>query len=211
MSTPIMPKAVAVWLIDNTALTFEQIAAFCKLHVLEVKAIADGEMCQGIIGVDPVRSGQLSDEMISECTKDPTKSLVVMDESQEIQMLSRKTNGRRKKKYTPIARRHDKPDAIAWILKNCPEMDDGHIIKLIGTTKSTIVSIREKNHWNMQNIKPRNPVLLGLCRQEDFDRIVFRVRVAAERARKLKEINQDMQMNQAVNQNVNQDSTISDA
>ena len=164
---PIMPKATAVWLIENTSLTFKQIAEFCGMHELEIKGIADGEVAQGIMGVDPVTNGQLTKEEIERCANDPKQSLKLVERTASY-LVQKKSKAR----YTPVARRQDKPDAIYWLLKNCPTIQDSQIIKLIGTTKSTIIAIRERSHWNMKNIKARDPVLLGLCTQSDLDKIL---------------------------------------
>ncbi len=164
MNTPLMPKATAVWLIENTALTFEQIAAFCDLHELEVQSIADEEVAIGIIGFDPIVSGQLTRAEIDRCAADPGARLKMA--VQDIPRPSPRTKGPR---YTPVARRQDKPDAIAWLVRNCAALTDGQISKLIGTTKPTITAIRERTHWNMANIKPREPVGLGLCSRVDLD------------------------------------------
>ena len=166
---PLMPKATAVWLIENTSLTFKQIADFCGMHELEVKGIADGEVAQGIMGQDPITSGQLTREEITKCEGNVSLSLH-MSHSVADGLLHHK----KKAKYTPMARRQDKPDAIYWFVKNCPEVEDKKIIKLIGTTKTTIEAIRDKSHWNMQNIRPRDPVLLGLCTQTELDRVVLK-------------------------------------
>ncbi len=165
---PIMPKATAIWLIENTSLTFKQIADFCGIHELEIKSMADNEVAQGIIGVNPVLSGQLTYEEIKRCTKDPNTRLQLSVNN--IYLTNKKV--RKVSKYTPIARRQDKPDAIYWLLKNCPGIQDAQIIKLIGTTKSTIQTIRDRSHWNMKNIRARDPVLLGICNQVELDRIV---------------------------------------
>ena len=190
MNKPLMPKATAVWLIENTTLTFTQIAEFCGLHLLEVQGIADGEVAKGIIGVDPVTSGQLTREEIARCEDDETARLKLA----EVAIQHHVTEKKQKKtsKYTPVARRQDKPDAIAWILKNCPEINDPQIVKLIGTTKSTIDSVRSKTHWNSQNIKPRDPVLLGLCTQTELDRLYEQAKRRAE-ARKKEMIEQDLE------------------
>ncbi|MDX2050135.1 MAG: cell cycle transcriptional regulator TrcR [Rickettsiaceae bacterium] len=164
---PVMPKATAVWLIENTTLTFKQIAEFCGMHDLEVKGIADGEVALGIRGVSPINNGQLTKEEIERCAKDPSATLEISKTS--LPVTQKKKSG---SKYTPMARRNDKPDAIFWLLRNCPNIDDKHILKLIGTTKSTIHAIREKEHWNIKNIKPKDPVLLGLCSQVDLDKIL---------------------------------------
>jgi hypothetical protein len=172
LNAPLMPKATAVWLVENTALSFEQIAEFCSMHPLEVQGIADGEVAQGIIGMDPIAGGQLTRENIEACEKDPKKKLEMAKGA--VEYLQLKTKGTR---YTPVARRRDKPDAIAWLIKNYPAIPDGTIIKLIGTTKSTIAAIRGRGHWNMTNIKPRDPVLLGLCTQIDLDKAIARLRL----------------------------------
>lgn len=169
---PIMPKATAVWLVDNTALTFDQIANFCGMHALEVQGIADGEVAIGIIGEDPIASGQLTADDIKACEEDPSRSLQ-MKESARQHMQQKQKGGR----YTPVARRRDKPDAIAWLTKHHPELKDAQIVKLVGTTKKTIEAIRTRSHWNMSNINPRDPVLLGLCTQIDLDKAVSRARL----------------------------------
>jgi uncharacterized protein len=167
MALPLMPKATAVWLVENTALSFEQIAELCGLHSLEIQAIADGEVASGIVGLDPVANGQLSRAEIQRCEADPDArlKLIVTDYPQP----HAKPKGAR---YTPVSKRQDRPDAIAWILKHHPELTDSQICKLIGTTKPTIQSVREKTHWNAANIKPRNPVTLGLCSEPDLEKAV---------------------------------------
>lgn len=162
MTQPLMQKSTAVWLIDNTQLSFDQIADFCGLHPLEVQGIADGDVAQGVIGTDPVLKGVTTRESIKECEKDEAKRLKFTDTYKEYLAIEKK---RKKAKYTPVARRQDKPDAIAWMVKNHPELSDGQISKLVGTTKKTIEDIRNKTYWNMNNLKPRDPVLLGLCTQ----------------------------------------------
>lgn len=164
---PLMPKATAVWLVDNTALTFSQIANFCGLHELEVVGIADGDVAQGITGMDPIHSGQLTLDEIERCAKNPEASLT-LSHSIADSFISKKKKG----KYTPVARRQDKPDAIHWLVKNCPGITDKQIIKLIGTTITTIDAIRDRTHWNMGNIRSRDPVLLGLCSQIELDKIM---------------------------------------
>ena len=164
MTQLLMPKATAVWLIDNTALTFTQIGDFCQLHELEVQAIADGEVGAGIQGYDPVQNNQLTAEEISRCEADQSASLT-LSESQLPQPTLR-TKGPR---YVPVARRGDKPDGIAWLVKHHPELSDAQIGKLIGTTKETIRKIRERTHWNIQNIQAKHPAMLGLCAQQDLN------------------------------------------
>jgi hypothetical protein len=168
MSTPLLPKGTAVWLIDNTALTFEQIAAFCGLHALEVKAIADGEVASGILGVSPIDNGQLTKEMIQKCEKDPNSKLHLTETAQKYAVYESK----RKAKYVPVARRGDKPDAISWLLKHCPDIKTQQITKLIGTTRTTVDSIRDRTHRDIANIRPRDPVFLGLCTQMELDKLM---------------------------------------
>lgn len=174
MNIPLMPKATAVWLIENTTLTFDQIANFCGMHPLEVKGIADGEVAQGIVGQDPITSGQLTMEEIKKCEANSKLSLQLTDKARKYTEAKKKQASR----YTPIARRQDKPDAVSWLIKHCPEMTDLQIAKLIGTTKATIVGIRSKSHWNMQHIRPRDPVLLGLCTQSELNKAMERARLA---------------------------------
>ena len=164
MALPLMPKATAVWLVENTSLTFDQIAEFCGLHALEVQAIADGEVAQGIQGLDPVVSGQLSHDEIERCQADPAARLKIQEP--DVPLPVAKPRGTR---YTPIAKRQDKPDGIAWLLKNHPELSDAQISKLLGTTKPTIAAVRDRSHWNTTNIRARHPVALGLCSQSELD------------------------------------------
>lgn len=177
MPLPLMPKATAVWMVENTALTFEQIGEFCGLHKLEVQAVADGEVAIGIIGMDPVMSGQLTAEEIKRCEEDP-RARLKMVRSDLPQPVSR-TKGPR---YTPVSKRADKPDAIAYLVKTHPELLDAQIARLLGTTKDTIAKVRERSHWNSTNIKPRSPVMVGLCKQSDLDAALKRAqrRVARE-------------------------------
>ena len=177
---PLMPKATAVWLVDNTGLSFEQIADFCGLHPLEVKGIADEDVAKGIKGQDPVASGQLTREQIAEAEKDPKKRLKMAAPKHKMPSVRQK----RAPRYTPVSKRQDKPDAVYWIIKNHPEMTDADIIKLIGTTKATIQKIRERSHWNAANIKAVDPVTLGLTSQLELDMAVSRAAVKLERAQK---------------------------
>lgn len=167
MAQPLMPKATAIWLIENTALTFDQISDFCGLHPLEVKAIADGEVAPGMIGMDPVANGQVTKDELARCEADPEARLrlIVPDLPQPVQ----RSKGPR---YTPVTKRGDKPDAIAWLLKTHPELSDAQVTRLIGTTKPTIGAVRDRTHWNTPNIKPRHPVSLGLCTQRELDEAV---------------------------------------
>ncbi|HSD34017.1 MAG TPA: cell cycle transcriptional regulator TrcR [Alphaproteobacteria bacterium] len=164
MSKPLMPKATAVWLIQNTALSFDQIAEFCGLHPLEVQGIADGEVAVGMVGLDPVANGQLTQAEIDRCVKDPDSRLQMA--KRDVPMPATRTKGPR---YTPVSKRQDKPDAIAWLLRHHPELADSQIARLIGTTKPTIQAIRDRTHWNAPNIRPKDPVLLGLCTQTDLN------------------------------------------
>jgi len=160
----LMPKATAVWLVDNTSLTFEQIAQFCKLHHLEVQAIADGEAALTIKGLDPVSTGQLTREEIARAEADPNVRLKMADP--KVRVPAAKHKGPR---YTPVSRRQDRPNAILWLLRNHPELKDAQIMRLVGTTKPTIESIRNRTHWNANNLQPLDPVSLGLCSQIDLD------------------------------------------
>ncbi|MGU3399606.1 DUF1013 domain-containing protein [Brucellaceae bacterium D45D] len=160
----LMPKATAVWLVDNTALSFDQIAAFCKLHPLEVKAIADGEASQGIKGLDPVITGQISREEIAKGEKDPYHRLKLSDPKVRVPEAKRKGP-----RYTPLSKRQDRPNAILWLVRNHPELKDAQISRLVGTTKSTIEQIRNRTHWNSASLTAMDPVTLGLCSQIDLD------------------------------------------
>ncbi|MXP47921.1 DUF1013 domain-containing protein [Altererythrobacter luteolus] len=162
---PLMPHATATWLIDNTSLGFEQIAEFCGLHILEVQAMADDLAGSKYTGRDPVHSGELTQEEIERGQADSSYSLVMQKAPVEVT----RTKGPR---YTPVSKRQDKPDGIAWILRNHPEVSDAQISKLIGTTRNTIGAIRERSHWNIQNIQPKDPVTLGLCSQRELDAVV---------------------------------------
>ncbi|MED5288108.1 MAG: cell cycle transcriptional regulator TrcR [Pseudomonadota bacterium] len=175
--TPLMPKATAVWLVENTALTFDQIAEFCSLHPLEVKGIADGDVAQGIRGMDPIMSGELTRveleaaEQNSEHTLKLNQTIVELPE----------TTTKKQKKYTPLSRRQDRPAAIAWLVRNHSELKDSEVIRLVGTTKSTIESIRNRTHWNIGNIQPQDPVVLGPCSQIELDKLVLRASKRVER------------------------------
>jgi hypothetical protein len=169
---PLMRKATAVWLVENTSLTFQQIANFCGLHELEVQGIADGDVASGIIGQNPILSGQLTHEEIARCEKNPD-ALMILNQSVASKIKStEKSVG----KYTPIARRQDKPDGIVYLLKYYPEITNGQIKKLVGTTDKMIDSIRSRAHWNMKHIKPRDVVLLGLCSQSQFNDVISQVK-----------------------------------
>ena len=163
-NTLLMPKATAVWLVDNTALSFDQIAQFCKLHPLEVKAIADGESAQGIKGLDPVMTGQLSRDEIAKGEADSEHRLKLSDPKVRVP-----ESKRRAPRYTPLSKRQDRPNAILWLVRSHPELKDAQISRLVGTTKSTIEQIRGRTHWNSANLVPMDPVTLGLCSQIDLD------------------------------------------
>lgn len=166
MSQPslLMPKATAAWMVDNTSLTFDQIADFCRLHPLEVKAIADGETGQNVRGLDPVNSGQITREEIEKGEADPAHRLAMAES--KVLIAEKKRKGPR---YTPLSRRQDRPNAILWLLRNHAELKDAQIMRLVGTTKSTIQQLRDRAHWNMNNLVPQDPVTLGLCSQIDLD------------------------------------------
>ncbi|MEQ8697301.1 MAG: DUF1013 domain-containing protein [Bauldia litoralis] len=171
MTLPLMPKATAVWLVENTALTFPQIAEFCGLHELEIQAIADEEIVAGMSGLDPVLNGQLTKEEIDRCQKDPQARLEI--KVANIPLPVQRSKGAR---YTPIAKRQDKPDGIAWLVKFHPELSDAQISKLLGTTKSTISAVRDRTHWNTSNIRARDPMDLGLCSYTDLNAAVEKAR-----------------------------------
>jgi len=174
MAQILMPKATAVWLVENTALTFEQIAAFCNMHALEVQGIADGEVAVGIVGLDPVTNGQLTREEITRCEADAKARLIPI--AKDTPQPQRRSKGPR---YTPVSKRQDKPDAVAWMIRHHPELSDAQISRLVGTTKTTIATVRDRSHWNHANLRPRDPVLLGLCTQTDLNAAILKARKAA--------------------------------
>ena len=175
MAQPLMPHATAAWLVENTSLTFEQIAQFCGLHLLEIQAIADDTAATKLTGRDPIRAGELTHEEIEKGQQDPDYSL----QMHRIPDQVRRTRGPR---YTPVSKRQDKPDGINWIIRNHPEVSDGQISKLIGTTRTTIAAIRDRTHWNMANITPKDPVTLGLTTQRELDAAVAKAAKAAGKA-----------------------------
>lgn len=164
-NAPLMPKATAVWLLDNTALSFDQVADFCKMHPLEIKAIADGDSAQGIKGLDPISTGQLTREEIQLGETDANYRLRLADPKTRLPEAKRKKGPR----YTPVSRRQDRPNAILWLVRNHPELKDSQIMRLVGTTKTTIQAIRDRTHWNASTLTPLDPVTLGLCSQIDLD------------------------------------------
>jgi hypothetical protein len=165
-AAPLMPKATAVWLLDNTSLSFDQIAEFCKLHPLEVKAIADGDAAQGIKGLDPISTGQLTREQITAAEADKERKLELSAPKVDTPAPDR---GKKGPRYTPVSRRQDRPNAILWLVRNHPELKDAAIMRLVGTTKSTIQAIRERTHWNAAQLAPMDPVTLGLTTQTELD------------------------------------------
>jgi hypothetical protein len=169
---PLMPKATAVWLIDNTSLTFDQIAMFCLMHTLEIAGIADGEVAVGIIGLDPVQNAQLTREEIERCQADPKATLKLAAPAAKLPSAAKRRRGR----YTPVSKRQDRPNAIAWLLQRHGELTDGQISKLLGTTKATINAVRESTHWNSANIKAADPIQLGLCSHAELDEAVRKAR-----------------------------------
>jgi len=180
---PLMPKGTAVWLVENTSLTFDQIAVFCQLHVLEVKGIADGDVAHGIKGMDAISSGQLTREEIQRGQDDPSYRLKLSEPKVEIPVVKTKKGP----KYTPVSRRQDRPNAILWLLRQHPELKDSQIMRLVGTTKPTIEAIRERTHWNSPNLQPADPVTMALCTQTDLDREVQKAARRVERERKVAE------------------------
>lgn len=174
---PLMQKATAVWLVDNTSLTFEQIAEFCGMHFLEIKGIADGDVAHGVLGKNPVSSGELTREEIKRGEENSNHRLHLAESKVEIPEIKIKKRPR----YTPVSRRQDRPNAVLWLLRNHPELKDSQIMRLVGTTKPTILQIRERTHWNSANLQPQDPVTLGLCAQTDLD---TEVRKAATRLEK---------------------------
>ena len=178
-----MPKATAIWLVDNTSLSFRQIGDFCGMHELEIKGIADGEVGAGIKGLNPITNNQLTKEEIERCSDDPELDLEIIKNE-----ISEKTEqSKKKKKYTPLSKRQDRPDAVYWLIRNHPELKDSQVAKLVGSTKSTIDAIRNRTHWNMSNIRPQDPIGLGLCRQIELDDALAKAERSLKRAEKKKE------------------------
>ena len=177
----LMPLATAVWLVENTTLTFKQIANFCNLHEVEIQGIADGEVAKGIKPYNPIISGQLSREEIELSTKDESRQLQIRSNDIEISGEEKKI-----KKYVPLSKRQDRPDAILWLCKNASELTDGQISKLVGSTKNTVSLIRKRSYWNFSNLKPRDPVILALCSQESFQKSLEKAKRRVEREKKAK-------------------------
>ena len=183
MNLPLMPKATAIWLVENTSLSFKQIANFCGMHELEIKGIADGEVGAGIKGLNPITNNQLTKEEIERCSNDTEANLQII-----VNEVSTKTEqSKKKKKYTPLSKRQDRPDAVYWLIRNHPELKDSQVARLVGSTKSTIDAIRNRTHWNMANIRPQDPIGLGLCRQIELDEAIAKAERSLKRAEKKKE------------------------
>ena len=181
---PFMPKATAVWLVENTKISFKQIADFCDLHELEIKGIADGDVAKGIKAYNPILAGQLTREEIEECSKDTNKSLVLNKK-----ILDIKTE-KRVNKYIPLSKRQDRPEAVLWLTKNYPKLTDGQIIKLVGSTKNTVMAIRNKNYWNSSNLSPKDPVVFNFCTEVDIKNAVEKAdRKTAREKKKLEKEN----------------------
>ena len=180
---PFMPKATAVWLVENTTLSFKQIANFCNLHELEIKGIADGDVAKGIKAYNPILAGQLTREEVDICSKDHNRELKLNKKSEEIVV----SKDRKKVRYTPISKRKDRPDSVLWLLKNFPQLSDGQVGKLVGSTKGTVSLIRNRTFWNFSNLTARDPVILGLCTQVNFEKAVAKADRKKERERKLKD------------------------
>ncbi len=178
VAAPLMPKATAVWLVVNTSLTFDQIAEFCQMHPLEIAGIADGEVAIGIIGLDPIVNGQLTREEIDRCQADPKAKLKLAEPTAKLPASAK----RRRARYTPVSKRQDRPNAIAWLLSRHGELSDAQISKLLGTTKATINAVRDGTHWNSANIKPQDPVQLGLCSHAELDDAVRKARKSGRTA-----------------------------
>ena len=176
---PLMPKATAVWLVENTALSFKQIANFCNLHEVEVQGIADGEVAKGIKAYNPIIAGQLTREEIELSSKDSYRPLQLL-----VKKLDISTKERKKPKYTPLSKRQDRPDSILWLIKNHPELLDTQIAKLIGTTKNTVVSIKKRSYWNFNNLSPKDPIAINLCSQLDLENALVKAKKRIKREEK---------------------------
>ena len=183
MKLPLMPKATAIWLVDNTSLSFKQIGDFCGMHELEIKGIADGEVGVGIKGLNPITNNQLTKEEIKKCSNDTNTSLEII-----VNEISTKTEqSNKKKRYTPLSKRQDRPDAVYWLIRNHPELKDSQVAGLVGSTKSTIDAIKNRTHWNMTHIRPQDPVGLGLCKQIELDEALAKAERSMKRVQKKKE------------------------
>ena len=180
---PFMPKATAVWLVQNTTLSFKQIANFCNLHELEIKGIADGDVAKGIKAYNPILAGQLTREEIDACSKDQARYLKINKKNEDVLV----TPERKKVKYTPLSKRKDRPDSVLWLIKNFSQLSDGQIAKLVGSTKGTVSLIRKRTYWNLSSLTPKDPVILGLCSQTVFEKAIEKANRRVIREKKLKE------------------------
>ena len=190
---PLMPKATAIWLVDNTSLSFRQIGDFCGMHELEIKGIADGEVGVGIKGLNPITSGQLTKDEIDRCADNEDESLKIIENE-----ISEKTEqSKKKKKYTPLSKRQDRPDAVYWLIRNHTELKDSPVARLVGSTKNTIDAIRKRTHWNMANIRPQDPIGLGICRQVELDEALAKAERSMKRAQKKKEKEERLRLQEA--------------
>ena len=196
-NAPLMPMATAVWLVENTTLTFRQIAEFCNLHELEIKGIADGDVAKGIKAYNPILAGQLTREEIDLCSKDHHRSLNLIKKNQEV-VVSKE---RKKAKYTPLSKRKDRPDSVLWLVKNFSQLSDGQIAKLVGSTKNTVALIRNRTYWNLSNLTAKDPVILGLCSQLLFEKAVGKADRRVKRERKLKEKEKKLKESQEIKEN----------
>ena len=176
---PLMPKATAVWLVENTKISFKQIADFCNLHELEVKGIADGDVAKGIKAYNPILAGQLTREVIEEASKDVNKSLVLNKKNLEV------SDKKKNQRYVPLSKRQDRPNAALWLIKNYPQLSDGQIAKLVGSTKGTVSLIRKRTYWNLSSLNPKDPVILSLCSQIQFEKAVEKANRRVVREKKL--------------------------
>ena len=183
---PFMPKATAVWLVENTKISFKQIADFCDLHELEIKGIADGDVAKGIKAYNPILAGQLTREEIEESSKDINRPLILNKKVLDIK------SGKKTNKYVPLSKRQDRPEAVLWLTKNYPQLSDGQIVKLVGSTKNTVTAIRKKNYWNSSNLSPKDPVVSNLCSQAEIKNAVDKAdRKIARKKKEEKKANQN--------------------
>ena len=179
---PFMPKATAVWLVENTKISFKQIATFCDLHELEVKGIADGDVAKGIKAYNPILAGQLTRQEIEASSKDINRPLALIKKNLEI-----KSEKKTKNKYVPLSKRQDRPEAVLWLTKNCPQISDGQIVKLVGSTKKTVDLIRNKRYWNSSNLSAKDPVVSNLCSQDDIQKAIDKAERKIARKKKYEE------------------------
>jgi|ETNmetMinimDraft_13_1059891.scaffolds.fasta_scaffold74409_2 hypothetical protein len=193
---PFMPKATAVWLVENTKISFKQIADFCDLHELEIKGIADGDVAKGIKAYNPILAGQLTREVIEECSKDINKPLVLNKKTLDIK------SEKKVSKYVPLSKRQDRPEAVLWLIKNYSQLSDGQIVKLVGSTKNTVSSIRNKKYWNSSNLTPKDPVVFDFCSEADIKKAIDKAEKKILRKKKEEERkNKNIEGQQKVNQN----------